>query len=184
MKLNLSDEPITAELLRETLRRVGTAVIGVNGSSMHPTLQMGWRVHLRPAAGADLKLGQIAVFRGDPHLTIHRLIWKERNDEGLTLVFRGDYNRVRERVDPDTVLARVVAVEVPGQRQGQGRVYALEADILTYFYVLTYGLYTLLRPVLPGTGARGRPPGVFERAVRSVFAATERVVSIFLRQRR
>src|SRR4029077_15285364 len=51
MKLNLSDEPLTAELLAEALGRTGSAVISVNGTSMHPTLQFGWRVYLRPARG-------------------------------------------------------------------------------------------------------------------------------------
>src|SRR5437867_10066734 len=111
MKLNLSDEPLTVDLLTEALRRTGSAIVAVNGTSMHPTLQMGWRVYLRPARGEELRVGEIAVFRGDRHLTIHRLVWKERGDGPERLVFRGDYNRLRERVAAEAVLARVVAVE-------------------------------------------------------------------------
>src|SRR5262245_46568880 len=98
MRLNLSDEPVTAELLAEGLRRTGSARITVNGTSMHPTLQMGWRIFLRPARGEDLKPGEIAVFRTEHHLTVHRLVWIEKGSGATVLVFRGDYNRVRERV--------------------------------------------------------------------------------------
>ena len=184
MKLNLNDEPITAELLGELLRRSGSAVIGVTGNSMHPTLQMGWRVHIRQATGADLRVGQIAVFRGERHLTIHRLIWRERAGGRSRLVFRGDYNRLRERVAPEAILARVVAVEVPGRRRGKEKVIALEADLLTWFYRLTYAAYCVLRPVLPDTAPPGRAPGPAGRAARALFAAAERTVSCFLRERR
>src|SRR5262249_23926457 len=77
VRLNLSDEPLTAELLSESLRRTGSAVIAVNGTSMHPTLQFGWRVYLKPARGDELRIGDIAVFRGERYLTIHRLVWRE-----------------------------------------------------------------------------------------------------------
>jgi len=95
MRLNLSDEPVTAELLAEGLRRTGTARITVNGSSMHPTLQMGWGIYLKPVEGQDLRPGDIAVFRTEHNLTVHRLVWIERGPVGPVLVFRGDYNRLR-----------------------------------------------------------------------------------------
>src|SRR5262245_1872570 len=150
MKLNLSDNPLTAELLTESLGRTGSAIIAVNGTSMHPTLQFGWRVYLKPARGEDLKVGDIAVFRGEQYLTIHRLVWKERSSgDEERLVFRGDYNRVRERVAPSAVIARVAAVEVPGMKKGMERVIAIEPDLLARFYRLSFGLYRLLRPILP-----------------------------------
>src|SRR5439155_5619116 len=184
MKLNLSDEPVTAELLAEALARSGSAVIAVNGTSMHPTLQMGWQVYLRPARGADLKVGEIAVFRGDRHLTIHRLVWKERGDGPARLVFRGDYNRLRERVAPEAVLARVVAVEVPGPRKGMERVVTLERDLLSFFYLASFALYSLLRPILPASRPVERPPGFLGRAARRTFAALERLASLGLSERR
>lgn len=183
MRLNLSDEPITADLLAESLRRAGSAVIAVNGNSMHPTLQMGWRVYLKPARGEDLRVGEIGVFRGDPYLTIHRLVWRERGVSGERLVFRGDYNRLRERVDPVAVIARVVAVEVPGQRKGMEKVVAIEPDVLTRFYRLAYGLFSLIRRMVP-SGRAPVAPGPIGRAARSAFAGLERALSLFLRERR
>src|SRR5213592_914490 len=138
MKLNLSDEPLTVDLLTEALRRTGSAIVAVNGTSMHPTLQFGWRVYLRPARGDELKVGDIAVFRGDHYLMIHGLVWKERAGGAVRLVFRGDYTRARERVDPTAVIARVVAVEIPGRKKGMERVVAIEPDILAYFYRIGY----------------------------------------------
>jgi len=181
MKLSLSDEPVTAELLAEALGRAGSAVITVNGTSMHPTLHMGWRVFLEPVRGADLRIGDIAVFRGEHHLTIHRLVWREVGAGGR-LIFRGDYNRVRERVPPDAVVARVVAVEVPGGR-GQGRIVALEPDILGRFYRLSHLIGSLLRPVLPAIDSPSAP-GPVGRGVRAMFRSLERLVGIFLQQKR
>jgi signal peptidase I len=183
MRLNLSDEPVTADLLAESLRRTGSAVIAVNGTSMHPTLQMGWRVYLAPARGEDLRVGEIAVFRGERHLTIHRLVWKERGPGGARLVFRGDYNRLRERVAPEAVIARVVAVEVPGRRKGMEKVISLDPDVLARFYRVVFAAGRLLRPLLP-QGAGARPPGRIGRAARAAFAGIERCLSFFLPQRR
>ncbi len=184
MRLNLSDEPLTAELLAEALGRTGSAVIAVSGISMHPTLQFGWRVYLKPVRGEELKVGEIAVFRTDRYLTIHRLVWKELDDASPRLVFRGDYNRMRERVDPAAVIARVVAVEVPGMKKGMERVIALEPDALARFYRAAWFLGRLLRPILP----RALPPdgrvGPVGRAARSLFASAERILSLLLPDRR
>ena len=184
MRLNLSDEPLTAELLAESLGRSETALIGVNGTSMHPTLQMGWRVYVRPVTGADLKVGEIAVFRGERYLTIHRLVWKEIAAGGTRLVFRGDYNRVRERVPESAVIAKVVAVEIPGRRRGTERVVSVETDLLARFYRVAYGVSRLLRPILPAPAAPGAPIGPFGRAARAAFAGIERVLGLFLSARR
>jgi hypothetical protein len=183
MRLNLSDEPLTAELLAEALRRTGTGQIAVLGTSMHPTLQMGWRAIVRPAAGADLRPGDIAVFRTEHHLTVHRLVWIERRPEGTTLVFRGDYNRIRERVPPEAVVAQVVGIEIPSARRGDERVLGLGFDALALFYRLAW---TLGRPFAPlaKPKAADTPPGPIGRAARSTFAALERVAGWFLPQHR
>jgi len=184
MRLNLSDEPVTAELLAESLRRAGSAVVAVNGNSMYPTLQMGWRVYLKPARGEELQVGEIGVFRGSQYLTLHRLVWKERGGAGERLVFRGDYNRLRERVDPAAVIARVVAVEIPGRRKGMERVIAIEPDVLSRFYRFAYGVFSLVRRIVPARRRPAGPPGPIERAARSAFTGLERALSLFLRERR
>ena len=183
MKLNLSDEPITAELLAESLQRTSSAIIAVNGNSMYPTLQMGWRVHLEPSRGEDLRIGEIAVFRGEHYLTIHRLIWRE-NESGVDrLVFRGDYNHVRERVDPSSVIARVIAIAIPSREQGVEKIVVVEADVLTLFYRLAHLLACTLRPILPKR-AGASPPGPMGRMARSLLRGAERTLSVFLPQRR
>jgi signal peptidase I len=183
MRLNLSDQPITAELLAEALKKSGAAQIVVSGTSMHPTLQMGWRVHVRPARGEDLRPGEIAVFRGEHHLIIHRLVWIERSPAGTMLVFRGDFNRVRERVSPEAVLGRAIAVEAPSARRTIGRVETLGSDVLAGFYRLVWILSRPFAPLLPQVGGRDIRPGPIGRAARAVFAAIERVLSLFLPQR-
>ena len=141
-------------------------------------------VFLAPARGEDLRVGEIAVFRGHNYLTIHRLVFRERGAAGEALVFRGDYNRQRERVDPSAVIARVVAIEVPGRKRGTGKVVAIEPDILARFYRLSQIAASLLRPVLPPTGPGAPPPGRLGRAARSLFSFTERFLSVFLPERR
>ncbi len=183
MKLNLSDEPITAELLTESLQRTGSAIIAVNGNSMYPTLQMGWRVHLEPCRGEDLRIGEIAVFRGEHYLTIHRLVWRESDAGGNRLVFRGDYNRARERAEPSSVIARVLAVEIPSRERGTEKIVAVEIDVLTLFYRLAHGLALILRPLLPKRAVASRP-GPVGRLARSLFRGAERTLSVFLPQRK
>lgn len=186
MKLNLSDEPVTAELLAESLARRGSAVIAVNGTSMHPTLQMGWRVIIEPVRGDDLGVGEIGVFRTENHLTVHRLVFRGSDVSGAPrLVFRGDYNRVRERVPPDAVIARVVAVEIPGPKKGRGRIVEIRPDVLARFYRLVALAARVVRPLgrsLRPPGAA--PPGRLGRAARSLFSFTERCLSFFLPERR
>jgi signal peptidase I len=184
VKLNLSDEPLTAELLDEALRRTGSAIIAVSGTSMHPTLQFGWRIYLRPARGDDLRVGEIAVFRGDRHLVVHRLVWKEGAGAAMRLVFRGDYNRVRERVDSSAVIARVVAVEIPGLKKGTERVIAIEPDILAWFYRASFALGRVVRPLVPKPVEQNERIGPFGRAVRAAFAGIERFLSLFLPEKR
>jgi signal peptidase I len=194
VRLNLSDQPVTAELLRESLARTGSAIIMVNGTSMHPTLQMGWRVFVAPATGEDLRVGDLAVFRGEHYLTIHRLVWKEDTGSGVRLVFRGDYNRVRERVDPAAVLARVTAIEVPARRRGTERIVAVRRDILARFYGVLWLLFRIVRPILP-RGLRGgawsadtpAPGSLREKLVngaRALFRGAERFLTFFLPERR
>jgi hypothetical protein len=183
MRLNLSDEPITYELLAEALRTAGSARIAVNGTSMHPTLQMGWWAYVEPLGGVELKPGEIAVFRGERYLTVHRLVRIERRAGEDTLVFRGDYTRSRERVPKSAVLGRVVAVEIPGRSRGEERIIALETDVLGLFYRCGHALQTLLRPLLPEPPPPGTPPGLFGRLLGWAVAFAERVLSLFLPER-
>ena len=184
MRLNLSDEPITADLLAEALSRSGSAVIAVQGTSMHPTLQMGWRVFLEPARGEELKVGEIAVFRGAHYLTIHRLVYRNTAPGGTTLVFRGDYNRLRERIDPAAVIGRVVAIEMPGKKGEAVRVELLKPDILARFYRLNQAASSLLGPLRPRLLPAEGAPGPFGRAARAVFSGLERLLSLLLPQSR
>jgi signal peptidase I len=185
MRLNLSDEPITAEVLAESLRRSGTARISVSGTSMHPTLQMGWWIYVEPARGEDLRPGAIAVFRGERFLTVHRLIWIDRDEGGVQLLFRGDYSRVHDRVPASAVIGKVVAVEIPGPQRGLERIVALEADVLSWFYRALHGLHRVLDPVLPPARTTpANPPGAWGRFARRAVAFAESVLTWFLPQRR
>ena len=130
-----------------------------------------------------MKIGDIAVFRSDRYLTVHRLVWKETDGSAVRLVFRGDYNRTRERIDPADVIGRVIAIEVPGVKRGTERMVAVEPDVLSRFYRLSYALHSLLRPILP-VRLLSDPDRRAGRAARAIFRATERTLSIFLPQKR
>ena len=95
-----------------------------------------------------------------------------------------DYNRERERVDPSAVIARVVAVEVPGLKKGMERVVAIETDILALFYRASFALSRLFGPLLPKPVSPGSRIGPIGRVGRATFAAMERFISFFLPERR
>jgi signal peptidase I len=180
VRLNLSDQPITAELLAEALKKSGSGQVLVSGTSMHPTLQMGWRVHVQPAKGLDLRPGEIAVFRGEHHLVIHRLVWIEKGPQGTMLVFRGDYNRVRERIAPEAVLGRAFAIEAPSSRRTIGRIEPIGSDVLSRFYFFAWLVSRPIAALIPKVGEKDIRPGPAGRAARAVFAAIERALSVFL----
>ncbi|MFO7898707.1 MAG: S24 family peptidase [Planctomycetota bacterium] len=100
------------EILRagHELRLPGT------GSSMLPAIHPDSTLIIRPATGAEVRIGDIVVYRSGSELVAHRLVEKQWQAGGLVLRTKGDTHR---RFDPplpaDQVLGRVVATQRRGR---------------------------------------------------------------------
>lgn len=88
------------------------------GSSMWPTVWHGDILTVEPAAAAELKVGDVAVYRRGPgDLAVHRLVRTRAGEAGPLLTLRGDgQGQAGETVSADCVIGRVVAVRSPAGR--------------------------------------------------------------------
>ena len=59
-----------------------------------------------------------------------------------------------------------------------------QPDLLTWFYRVAYGTAVIFRPLLPRPKSVSGRPGPLGRVFRGLFAGTERVISLLLRDRR
>jgi signal peptidase I len=66
----------------------------IRGTSMLPTLWSGDSVSVRPATLADVRPGDIAVFLRNRHLVAHRVVRREVGRTGVSIVTRGDAQRM------------------------------------------------------------------------------------------
>jgi signal peptidase len=83
------------------------------GTSMHPTIRHGDLITVEPFAPANLKRGDIILYRLQKSFVAHRLVnIEERNGCGLTFFLRGDASTTCDApVKPEQVLGKVVRVE-------------------------------------------------------------------------
>lgn len=166
-------------LLVETLRASGGGSITLRGRSMHPTLQDGWRIHVRALSGHDLRVGEIGVFLHGGNLTIHRLIWRKSAGGKEALIFQGDNNPVREQIAPEAVLGKVVGAErMPGDGPSAPR-FPIGDDSRARFYRLAHRSHALLSRAFPSLhlSESGAPPAAMYRLLRGLFRSLERIVS-------
>jgi len=169
----------TLDLLRESLKASGAGRITVRGESMHPTLQDGWKLHVRSVPAAALRVGDIGVFIHSGVLTVHRLLWKKRAAEADMLVFQGDNNAVRELVTPEAVLGMVEAAEVERIDGSAPLPFPVGSDARAWFYRSLYRMHTPLQAVVPGLRfpEEGERPGRTYRLLRALFRVLEPVFS-------
>jgi hypothetical protein len=83
------------------------------GTSMHPTIRHGDLITVEPVAPANLKRGDIVLYRLQNGFIAHRIVnIEERNGCGLTFILRGDASTTCDApVKPAQVLGKVVRVE-------------------------------------------------------------------------
>jgi signal peptidase I len=70
-------------------------LVPVLSGSMDPTLRAGDLALVVPGNVADLKVGDVILYRipiGDRHLEIHRVVELQRSDDGPIVVTKGDAN--------------------------------------------------------------------------------------------
>lgn len=92
---------ICCELVSDVACRVGTVRLGVTGASMFPALWPGDFVTVRRCDPAELRPGQIVVYRQEEKLVVHRV----EHVSFDRLITRGDS---RPRFDPPVQLGEIV----------------------------------------------------------------------------
>ena len=146
---------------------------------MHPTLQDGWKLHVRSLSASDLRVGDIGVFIHHEVLTIHRLIWRKRAGGKEWLIFQGDNNPVRELVTPEAVQGKVEAAEVERPDGTSTPPMPVGSDERAWFYRSLHGAHEALSGFLPGASLpeEGQPPGLAYRMLRLIFRMIEPIFS-------
>jgi hypothetical protein len=80
---------------------------------MHPTIRHGDLITVEPVAPANLKRGDIVLYRWQNGFIAHRIVnIEERNGSGLTFILRGDASTTCDApVKPAQVLGKIVCLE-------------------------------------------------------------------------
>lgn len=96
------------DVTKELLSRGHRVRFRAEGDSMYPTIRSGEAIVVEPIAPADLKQGDIALYRAARGITAHRVI----GIEGGRFLIRGDGTGLgAEPVGGDQILGKVVKVE-------------------------------------------------------------------------
>ncbi len=118
--------------LSAALLRCGHSVrFHAEGQSMQPTIRAGEAITVAPVMPAQIKRGDIVLYRSARSVTAHRVVRIKRNKRSTqssvlspqsSFILRGDAsNTCDEPVEAEQVLGRVVAVERAGRRIALGR---------------------------------------------------------------
>jgi signal peptidase I len=116
---------------------------------MHPTIRHGDVITVEPVEPANLKRGDIILYRLKNDFIAHRLVnIEERNGCGLTFILRGDASTTCDApVKPAQVLGKIVRLE-----RGHRRIdpYSRRARLWSMFYLwlarLKRGVFQWLLP--------------------------------------
>jgi signal peptidase I len=110
----------------ELLLKKGRLWGRVYSGSMRPLIQPQDRILVERAAPGRLRVGDVALFRTNDGLCVHRILACWRAGGRLVFLQKGDYNPEAGRILGDQVLGRVLCVERAGQMidlvSGRGRV--------------------------------------------------------------
>lgn len=159
-----STNPIR-EIFAEQLRRGQLVRINIKGSSMHPLIQMGDIVVVRPVRFEEARIGDIIVYTRDLEqgFTAHRLIRKTRDKEGRKYLFtKADANIHGDfPVYPEDIYGKVLTIE-----RKDGRIINLETKLnrLSSYLIayLSWALTTLKEAIIS--------PSWFLKRVRKYFS--------------
>jgi len=106
------DAPAALEIAIESLARTGRLRFRAGGASMMPTLWPGDELHLEACGQAALRAGDIAAFRRDGRLFVHRVVRVEADG----VVTQGDALHWEDPFVPSAyVIGRLAAFERRGR---------------------------------------------------------------------
>lgn len=103
-------------LFVEALRLGQTQWFRVSSASMMPLLQVGDTITIEPAAGQEIHVGEIAAFKTEDGLVVHRIVDIQLKDGNVRLLQLPDVNLRASWISEAAVVGRVVAMQ-RGTRQ-------------------------------------------------------------------
>jgi hypothetical protein len=147
---------VFCELVQDVAAISGEVRLRVRGASMLPAVWPEDVVTVRQSSFAELKRGEVVLFRRDGGLTLHRIV-KIAADYAIT---RGDALRCEDgAVREDEIVGKLVGIDRSGRQVGLGRpVWQRVAGLLLqrsdYAMRVMLGVRSRLRrwsgaPVLP-----------------------------------
>lgn len=99
-------------VITDLLGRGHTVRFRVAGTSMLPTIFPGECLVVGPASAADLRRGDLALYRMRERLIAHRVVGLWTENDALRVVFRGDNQDCCDpTVEGAAVIGRVNAIE-------------------------------------------------------------------------
>jgi len=110
--MSTSRSEIFRDVTSELLRRGHRVRFRAEGDSMVPTIRGGEAILVEPVAPAELRQGDIALYRAKRGLTAHRVVRVETRREPVAFAIRGDAaGSADEWVEQGQIMGRVIAVE-------------------------------------------------------------------------
>jgi signal peptidase I len=105
------------DVVCDLLRRGHSVRFRAKGASMHPTIQEGEAITVAPARPAEIRRGDVVLYRLGRGVIAHRVARVARKPGGaLVFIPRGDASQSGdEPVEEVAILGRVVAVERGGR---------------------------------------------------------------------
>ncbi len=129
---------------RNQMLKPGTRfILQASGFSMKPNILPGDQLHIEVSSPEKLRRGAIAVFRREGRVIAHRVVRIERGK--ACFVEKGDGKYMPYRLDFNSVLGRVVAVERDGEvRNLEGFTGRLIGSVIAFFSFKEYLLINFL----------------------------------------
>jgi signal peptidase I len=106
---------VITEMLDEALRLKGQAWFRVLSGSMYPLIEINDRVLVRDINPAEVRPGDVVLFKSDGVYVTHRVIQFERKGRRPMVLQKGDASAHASLIAPDSIVGKVTAVEKQGR---------------------------------------------------------------------
>ncbi len=176
----IASPELLTELWEELFFKTGKLWGRTSSGSMRPLIPANHRVLVERIGPHSLRFGDIALFRSDRRLVIHRVLGKRQLQGEWAFLQKGDYNAEAGFIPAAAILGRVWAVERNGKevRLLSGKWRAVQIALACYS-LATLGVRQAGKPILTKLSLRGRGLGAaFDRLVSVGSRFLERIISL------
>ena len=168
------------ELWEELFLKTGKLWGRTSSGSMRPLIPANNRVLVERIGPDQVRFGDIALFRSDKHLVIHRVLGKRHGQGELAFLQKGDYNAEAGFIPAAAILGRVRAVERNDTEVNllSGRWRTIQVALACYS-LATLGARQAGRLILTKLSLRGRGLGAgFDWLVSAGSRFLERIMRL------